>query len=171
MPHDFDPEDFLIAGSARLWAGGITHQLSDLDLLVRPKSDTWERAVEIAFEHSLVFDHTALRTSAYNGDKIALLYGGLIEVCESWLLPDSDTEKLLRTADEIDGLKYLTLPEVIAYKRYLDRPKDRADLAHAAQYLRKPSSTGKCAMLLASNGNTGGRNGSPTARDFRRCTR
>jgi hypothetical protein len=129
VPHDFDPKDFLIAGSARLWAGGITHQLSDLDLLVRPGSGTWERAVEIAFEHSLVFDHTALRISAYNGDKIALLYGGLIEVCESWLLPGSDTELLLKTADEIDGLKYLPLSEVIAYKRMLMRDKDLVDLA------------------------------------------
>ncbi|RRS00609.1 hypothetical protein [Glycomyces terrestris] len=147
LPADFDPEDFLIAGSARLWAGGITHQLSDLDLLVRPGSTTWERAMELAFEHAVVFGNAPLRTSDYNGDKIACLYGGLLEVCQSWLLPDSDTERLLANADVIDGLKYLPVSEVIAYKRYLDRPKDRADLAHVELYRsRRPAAEG-CTVL------------------------
>ncbi len=152
LPLDFDPEDFLIAGSARLWAGGITHQLSDLDLLVRPGSSTWDRAMELAFEHALVFGHAPLRTSDHNGDKIARLYGGVVEVCQSWLLPGSDTEKLLETADVIDGLKYLPIPEVIAYKRYLDRPKDRSDLSVIERYFGRPNSTGRYATLLTGNG-------------------
>lgn len=151
LPHDFDPEDFLIAGSARLWAGGITHQLSDLDLLVRPGSSTWDRAMELAFEHALVFEHAPLRTSDYNGDKIACLYSGVVEVCQSWPLPDSDTTMLLDAADVIDGLKYLPIPEVIAYKRYLNRAKDRADLADVEQYLRKSNSTLRYSMLLCRN--------------------
>ncbi|GAA2260816.1 hypothetical protein GCM10009853_012360 [Glycomyces scopariae] len=146
LPADFDPEDFLIAGSARLWAGGITQQLSDLDLLVRPGSPTWDRAVELAFEHALVFEHAPLRTSDYNGDKIACLYSGIVEVCQSWLLPGSDTERLLATADVIDGLRYLPVPEVIAYKRYLDRPKDRIDLAAVEQYSRRSASARRIAM-------------------------
>ncbi|MFC3494260.1 hypothetical protein [Glycomyces rhizosphaerae] len=128
VPLDFDPDDFLIAGSARLWAGGITSRLSDLDLVARPGSDTWRRAQELAFTHALVFDADPLRLSDYTGDKIARLYSGVIEVSEHWILPGSDTEMLLERAEVIDGLKYLPLTEVIAYKHMLSRPKDLSDL-------------------------------------------
>ncbi|MFG3343022.1 hypothetical protein [Glycomyces sp. NPDC048151] len=128
VPSDFAPEDFVIAGSGRLWAGGITPRLSDLDILARPGSETWRRAVEIAFEHAMIFDAAPLRASIYTGDKIARLYGGVVEVCQTWLLPGSDTASLIEQADVIDGLKYLPMPEVVAYKRWLNRSKDRADL-------------------------------------------
>lgn len=136
VPHDFDPDDFLIAGSARLWAYGLTLELSDLDILARPGSETWRRAVEIAHEHAFMFDCAPLRVSDYSGDKIAQLYGGDIEVCETWVVPGSDTGALLANADVIDGLKYLPLEEVIAYKQQLDRDKDRADLAAIDRHQR-----------------------------------
>lgn len=128
VPHDFDPGDFLIAGSARLWADGLTLELSDLDIVARPGSRTWQRAVEIAFEHALAFQSAPFRVSAYSGDKIAQLYGGDIEVCETWVMPGGDTDALLAKADVIDGLRYLPVEEVIAYKQLLDRDKDRSDL-------------------------------------------
>lgn len=136
VPTDFEPSDFLIAGSGRLWAGGITPCLSDLDLLVRPGSETWRRAMEIAFEHALIFDAAPLRSSDYTGDKIARLYGGLMEVCQTWLLPGSDTEELLGRAEVIDGLRYLPLEEVVSYKLWLDRAKDRADLEVVRDHAR-----------------------------------
>ncbi|MEU5152835.1 hypothetical protein [Glycomyces sp. NPDC021274] len=137
VPSDFDPEDFLLAGSARLWAGGITSHLSDIDILARPGSETWRRAMELAFDHAIIFDAAPLRTSEYTGDKIARLYGGVVEVCQTWLLPQSDTASLLENADLIDGLKYLPLREVIAYKRMLGRAKDRADLSAIEEHLHR----------------------------------
>lgn len=129
VPQDFDPDDFLIAGSARLWAGGMVEELSDLDILVRPGSRSWHRALELAFEHALSFGTAPLRTSDYTGDKIAQLYGGDIEVCETWVVPGSDTHALLAQAEVIDGLKYLPIGEVVAYKLVLNREKDFADLS------------------------------------------
>lgn len=148
VPVDFDPGEFVIAGSGRLWADGITPRLSDLDLLVRPRSETWRRAMELAFEHALIFDTAPLRSSAYTGDKIARLYGGVIEVCQTWLLPGSDTEALLKGADVIDGLKYLSLADVVAYKRMLNREKDRADLQAISAYFDSDRSAppGRCGL-------------------------
>lgn len=136
VPSDFDPDEFVIAGSARLWVEGITPRLSDLDLLVRPRSETWRRAMELAFEHALIFDAAPLRSSAYTGDKIARLYGGIVEVCQTWLLPGSDTEALLAEADLIDGLRFLPLADVVAYKRMLNREKDREDLGAIDEHCR-----------------------------------
>jgi hypothetical protein len=140
VPHDFDPEDFLIAGSARLWAGGVTQQLSDLDILARPESSTWKRAEDLAFMHAPLFGNEPLRESTYTHDKIARLYGGVVEVCQTWLLPGSDTASLLDNAERIDGLKYLPLHEVVAYKRMLDREKDRVDLAALDSYRHRHGS-------------------------------
>jgi hypothetical protein len=128
VPQDFNPDDFVIAGSARLWVGGVTRHLSDLDLLARPGSDTWRRAKELAFIHAPVFLDEPLRVSDYSGDKIARLYAGVVEVCDKWVLPGSDTHELIDHADVFDGFRYLTVADVVAYKRYLNRPKDHADL-------------------------------------------
>lgn len=134
IPSDFDPDEFVIAGSGRLWADDIIPRLSDLDLLVRPQSGTWDRAMELAADHARGFQEQGFKTvpfrlSTFTNDVIARLYGGVVEVCQTWLLPGSNTEDLLATADVIDGLRYLPLSEVIAYKRWLNREKDRADLA------------------------------------------
>lgn len=128
VPHDFKPHDFVIAGSARLWVGGLIRHLSDLDLLVRPGSDTWKRAKELAFMHAPLFRDEPLRVSDYSGDKIARLYSGVVEVCDRWVLPESEPHELIDRADVIDGLRYLTVADVVEYKRHLNRPKDRADL-------------------------------------------
>ncbi|MCC3765429.1 hypothetical protein K3N28_20415 [Glycomyces sp. TRM65418] len=48
-------------------------------------------------------------------------------------MPGSDTEALLEQANVIDGLKYLPVEEVIAYKQLLDRDKDRSDLVAVEQ--------------------------------------
>jgi len=129
VPSDFNPDDFVIAGSARLGAVGITARFTDLDLLARPGSKTWQRALEIAFEHASEYEHAPLKTSAYTGAKIALLYGGAIEVCETWVLPGCETDELLAEAEMIDGLKFLPIREVVAYKLIMNRRKDFTDLA------------------------------------------
>lgn len=128
MPADFDPDDFLLAGSARLWAGGYIPQLSDLDLLARPGSSTWHRMQELAFVHGPLFGSAPLRVSEHTGDKIAILYGGVIEACDTWVLTDRSTDELIDSAEVLGGIRYLSLSEVKAYKRHLDRPKDRLDL-------------------------------------------
>lgn len=129
VPSDFNPDDFVIAGSARLIAHGIARPFTDLDLLARPGSKTWQRALELAFEHASEYEHMPLKTSTYTGAKIALLYGGAIEVCETWVLPGSSTEEMLDEAEQIDGLNYLPIREVVAYKLTMNRKKDFADLA------------------------------------------
>jgi hypothetical protein len=48
---------------------------------------------------------------------------------ETWVMPGDDTWQLLANADVIDGIKYLPIEEVIAYKLLLDRTKDRSDLS------------------------------------------
>ena len=168
LPHDFDPEDFLIAGSARLSVDGIIRRSSDLDLLARPGSKTWQRMLDLAFEHASIFENAPLRTSGYTGEKIALLYGGAIEVCETWVVPGTGTELLLDQADVIEGLKYLSICEVVAYKLVLNRKKDFADLSAIcgrpqSSDGRSPINSEPCEAVVWQPYCHGGRHGNPTA--------
>ena len=129
IPTDFEPADFLLAGSARLWAGNVLPRLSDLDILARPESRTWRRLQELAEMHGPLFGHRSLRTSAITGTTIAVLYGGVIEACDTWVLTNRTTDELIESAEVIGGIRYLAIKDVVAYKRQLDRPKDRSDLA------------------------------------------
>jgi hypothetical protein len=68
----------------------------------------------------------------------------VVEVCQTWLLPGSDTATLLDAAERIDGLKYLPLADVVAYKRMLGRAKDRADLEAIAAHARRSRLPAAC---------------------------
>lgn len=117
----FSPEDFVIAGSARLWTSGHRDRISDIDIVAR--GATWSRALELVES-----GHGYLETTDISGATVVRLCGGLIEVADHWFMEDSDTDELIDSADVIDGLPYFGYAEIIAYKLRLNRPKDRADL-------------------------------------------
>jgi hypothetical protein len=117
----FDPADFVIAGSARLFVTGLRPYLSDIDILARRA--TWLRACELA-EGGL-----GRKERATSGDEVIRLCGGLVEVFDRWVMPEPGTDALIESAEYIDGLPYMQLEEVVRYKLFLDRDKDRLDLA------------------------------------------
>lgn len=69
---------------------------------------------------------------APNGDWVVHL-GADIDVYNSWLGLDADA--IIRHAERIDGLPIARLSDVAAYKRLLDRLKDRAHLKLLEPYL------------------------------------
>ncbi|WP_199033862.1 hypothetical protein [Glycomyces salinus] len=118
----FDPDDFVISGSARLWLSGHRDRISDIDIVAR--GETWSRALELVYD-----GQGYLATTHISGAKVVKLHGGLIEVADHWFMEGSDTDDLIDSAEIIDGLRYFGFGEIIAYKLKLFRPKDRADLA------------------------------------------
>ncbi|THV38622.1 hypothetical protein [Glycomyces buryatensis] len=121
--HRFDPNDFVLVGSARLWLEGIVGRLADIDIVAR--NETWERAQKIA--------HNYLHNGTYSGENtgapVVQLYGKRIDVCPSWVGDRFDADELIDHADVISGLRHMSVADVVAYKRKLGRPKDRQDLA------------------------------------------
>lgn len=118
----FDPEDFVLVGSARLLATGHRRRLSDIDIVAR--GDTWLRALKLAELGRGYTEHTKV-----SGATVVRLFEGLVEVCDRWFMPGCDTDTLIDQADGFDGLRYMALDDFKAYKQKLDRPKDRLDLA------------------------------------------
>ncbi|GAB4002038.1 hypothetical protein GCM10029992_39180 [Glycomyces albus] len=118
----FDPGDFVIAGSARLWIARARKDLTDLDIIAR--GSTWIEAQRLA---DCGNGHPANGT--ISGDKVVLLYGGRIEVSDRWFMDDDDTDRLIDGAELHRGLRFFSIAQVVRYKSALNRPKDREDLA------------------------------------------
>lgn len=129
--HGFDTDDFVIAGSGRLWIDGMVHRLSDIDIVAR--GETWERAQKLAQSPG----HDGMYEGENTGDWVAQLYGKRIDVSESWVRRQGDPDRLIDGAEVIAGLRHFPLSEIVAYKRELDRPKDRGDLARIARALKR----------------------------------
>jgi hypothetical protein len=129
--HGFDTGDFVIAGSGRLWMDGIVHRLSDIDIVAR--NGTWIRAQKLAHSPG----HDGMYEGENTGAWVAQLYDRRIDVSESWVRRCDDPDRLIDGAEVIAGLRHLRLSEVVAYKRELDRPKDRSDLARIGRALRR----------------------------------
>ncbi|HEU5130040.1 MAG TPA: hypothetical protein VFU12_18820 [Glycomyces sp.] len=134
--HGFDTGDFVIAGSGRLWIDGIVHRLSDIDIVAR--GETWTRAQKLAQSPG----HDGLYEGENTGDWVAQLYGKRIDVSEFWVRRRDDSDRLIDDAEVVAGLRHLPLSEIVAYKRELDRPKDRDDLARIARALNRAGRPG-----------------------------
>lgn len=118
----FNPDEFVIAGSARLWLEGCITELSDLDLVAI--GSTWDRAWDLAVEGIASFGEGSL-----NLGKTVTLFQSRIEISNAWISPHGDPYRLIENATCIDGLRYPSLKTVIEYKTASGRLKDEFDLA------------------------------------------
>ena len=118
----FNPDEFVIAGSARLWLDGFIPKLSDVDLVAI--GSTWDLAWDMAVEGIASFGEAPL-----NRGKTVKLFDSRIEIFNSWISPHNDPYRLVAEAESIGGLRYLSVRTVVECKRNLNRPKDRVDLA------------------------------------------
>lgn len=129
---EFAPRDFVLAGSARLLREGIIEAISDIDIIAR--GATLDRAFELTHREG----HGGITIGENTGDKIAQLHGGRINVSARWLTGAGSTDALIDRGEMLNGLRYFSLEDVIAYKLKLDRQKDRTDLGQLRQRLGRP---------------------------------
>ncbi len=69
-----------------------------------------------------------------NGEKKYLEKDG-VELWNDWGPGRWDIQELIKTAEIIDGLPYITLDHVIAWKKQNGRPKDLEDMEKIEAYL------------------------------------
>ena len=104
--------EYVVFGSAPLLAHGLITSIGDIDLLATGAA--WQKAQGLA-----------LPKTALGGDLIVQLTPE-VAVFDGWLWLDTDA--VIRRAELWDGLPLAQLADVAAYKRLLNRPKDRAHL-------------------------------------------
>ena len=105
-------DDYAVFGSGPLIVRGIIDPGNDLDMLCR--GPAWERAQESG---PLVYlpEHDV---------SVVSLYGGVLTFGTRWAIGDFDADHLIDTAEVIDGLPFVRIEHVVAYKEIAARPKD-----------------------------------------------
>lgn len=107
--------EYAVFGSGPLLVRGLIDEASDLDVICRGAA--WEKARRLG-------DLVDLE----EGVEVVSARGGMITFGRSWAYGDFDMDDLIDSAETIDGLPFVRIEHVIAFKRAADRPKDRAHL-------------------------------------------
>jgi len=106
--------DYAVFGSGPLLVRGVIDRAGDLDVVCRGAAwDLVRRLGPIVAQH---------------GVPVVSLCGGAVTFGTRWAIGDFDIGHLIDTAELIDGLPFVRLEHVVAYKRIADRPKDREHL-------------------------------------------
>lgn len=116
--------DYAVFGSAPMWAHGLK-ELNDLDILARGLS--WS----VAMATGKVFP------TQWNYEVKVVFESGGIEIFNRWGPGENwDTNSLIDTATIIDGIPFVTLENVLEYKRIKRRGKDLSDIQKIEDFLK-----------------------------------
>ncbi|MCL1693784.1 MAG: hypothetical protein M3096_08880 [Actinomycetia bacterium] len=100
---------YAVFGSGPLAAHGLINEIGDLDVIT--SEATWKRV-----EH--------FGTIEMHGEDPVVDLGNGLTFGRSWAYGDVDVAQLIESAETIDGLPFVRLDAVAAYKRIAARPKD-----------------------------------------------
>ncbi|MEV4193367.1 hypothetical protein [Streptomyces toxytricini] len=118
------PTDYVIMGSGPLLAHGLRESIGDLDVVARGAA--WKIATA-----------AVPPTVAPSGiGQMVLLFNGDIEVFDRWLPGAAPPDELIEGAEFVQGIPFCPLPEVLRWKRKLNREKDQYDIPLIEAYLR-----------------------------------
>lgn len=130
---------YAIHGSAPLYARGLRKEIHDLDIVTDPK----------------VFEELKQRYpdnfGMYGGDERIFfdnLDGWEVEIFKTWW-GGMDTKKILRNSENIGGIWFASLDDVLEWKKLRNKPKDQPDIANIEQYLTQNAKTAASRVLMA----------------------
>ena len=117
--------DYAVFGSGPLLVRGIVDAVADIDVLCR--GDAWVAARRIA-------------TSERLEQGVRVVAAGPISFGTRWGIGDVDVDGLIDEAEMIEGLPFVKLEHVVAYKRSALRAKDLVHLQLIDDWLESRSS-------------------------------
>jgi hypothetical protein len=119
---DLPTGDYAVFGSGPLIVRGVIEPTNDLDVVSRGAA--WAAAVKLG----------QLVDLPEHGVTVATLFDGAITVGTEWAIGDFDVDELIDTAETIDGIPFVRLEHVVAYKQIARRDKDVEHLELLAEY-------------------------------------
>lgn len=122
---DLPTEDYAIFGSGPMFAHGIKDLGHDIDILAR--GSAWEKAITL----------NKPKLSKLGFDQVVELFEGKIEIFDGWAPGEWDTDKLIDTADVIEGIRFISLENVVKWKKIIGREKDFEHIKMIENYLVK----------------------------------
>ena len=115
-------DDYAVFGSGPMFAHGIKDLGHDLDIIAR--GNAWRQACSTSSPPTAIF-----------GGLVVNLFNGEIEIFDSWALGDWDVNDLIDTAEIIEGIRFVTLENVVKWKRLMGREKDQIHIKMIEDYL------------------------------------
>lgn len=122
-------KDYAIFGSAPIAAHGLMDfsEVADLDLIAR--GEAWEMAKTLSKE-------PPVETELKFGEVLTFFKRGDeydISIYTGWPHGNWNIDELIESADVIDGIRFVSLDNVLKWKKARNRPKD----AHQIELLEK----------------------------------
>ena len=114
--------EYALFGSAPMFVRGLREEMHDVDIVVTEK--LWEKMQAVPGWKM---------ETANSGDPV--LRCEKLELFGGWAPGEWDVDALIRTADVIDGLPFVTLANVLKWKKAYGREKDLADVKKIEEYL------------------------------------
>ena len=113
---DLPVGDYAVFGSGPLLVRGIIEDARDIDVIAR--GTAWERAL----------DEGEVTYLPEEDVTVAGFFDGALSVGATWAYGDVDIDDLIDSAELFDGVPFVRIEHVIAYKRIADRDKDHDHL-------------------------------------------
>jgi len=116
--------DYAVFGSGPMFAHGIKDLDHDIDLIAR--GDAWEMACQIGEPQEVL-----------EGNQGVILFDGEVEIFNGWAPNTWDTDKLIDQADVIEGIRFVSLEQVLKWKEIKGRDKDKLHIEMIKNHLSK----------------------------------
>lgn len=119
---DLDKDKFAVFGSGPLYLRGIIDKITDIDLIVRTQN--WYEVSNIG------------RLNMVNWIE-NIVISDTLEIWKQRRPWDWDIDKLIDTADVFDGIRFVSLGNVLKWKMLYNRDKDKIHIKLIQKYLNK----------------------------------
>ena len=118
--------EYAIFGSGPLYIRDLKEKLNDVDIIVNQKG--WNKLIE---------HYESKDTKSGFGDVIKIQKGIEIEIFNMWGPGKWEINELILTADKIEETNFVTLKNVLKWKKEMNREKDQEDIKKIESYSKR----------------------------------
>lgn len=119
-----EKDDFAVFGSGPMYIRNIKEKLKDLDIIVNQKG--WNKLIQ---------HYESKKTNSGFGNVIIIKGEKEIEIFDMWDLGKWDLNELIETSDKIEEVNFVTLENVLKWKKEMNREKDVEDIKKINEFL------------------------------------
>jgi predicted nucleotidyltransferase len=119
-----EKDDFAIFGSGPMYIRDLRDKIKDLDLIVNQKG--WNKLIQ---------HYKSKKTNSGFGSVIIIKGEKEIEIFDMWGPGKWDLDELIKTSDKIEEVNFVTLENVLKWKKEMNREKDVEDIKKINEFL------------------------------------
>ena len=120
---ELSSEDYAVMGGGCLLAHGIIDAINDIDIIAR--GEAWKKAESLG----------EITTPQSGKGRVIRLFDDKIEVFDSWAPGNWNIAELIDTAELIDGVRYVTLENVLKWKEIRRSERDLMHVELIKKYI------------------------------------